>query len=116
MIEDRKYKLEITMESRTWDKQRYIKRSFPVEKGVLDISRYGHPYSKYKTIEITGIDYWCGGDGRIKLVFDETELYVDTNSFVTVKREYMSTSVDSYMKVPVPHAETIHTTFYLYID
>ena len=110
------YRLEITMESRQGDNHKYIKRSFPVIKGELDIRKYGYPYSKYKTIEITQIDYWYDGDGRIKLLFDGTEVNVCTNSFVTEKREYAVSNMESYMRGPGSSAEIIHTTFYLYIE
>ncbi|MDR0313826.1 MAG: hypothetical protein LBI14_09535, partial [Treponema sp.] len=52
MTDNKKYMLEITMESRTQDKHHYIKRSFPAEKGNLDIRKYGHPYTLFGTIEI----------------------------------------------------------------
>ena len=108
------YRLEITMESRQGDSHRYIKRSFPVLKGELDIRKYGYPYSKYKTITITQIDYWYDGDGRIKLIFDGTEVNVCTNSFATEKREYEPVNTDSYINSP--GKEIINTTFYLYIE
>ena len=52
MSDNKKYMLEITMESRAGDKHHYIKRSFPVERGVLDISKYGHPYTLFNKVEI----------------------------------------------------------------
>jgi hypothetical protein len=52
MLDTKKYMLEITMESRAGDKQRYIKRSFPAENGQIDLRKYGHPYSLFGTVSI----------------------------------------------------------------
>ena len=109
------FKLEITMESRAGDKHKYIKRSFPAEKGTLEIRIYGYPYSHYGTIEIgnfIGIE-----DGYLEFNFAGTNYTVFLNSFLTIKKEYATAHIDPYLKLPVPGpTETIHTTFYLYIE
>ncbi|MDR0502045.1 MAG: hypothetical protein LBH16_01860 [Treponema sp.] len=109
------FRLEITMESRCGEKQKYIKRSFPAEKGTLEIGKYGYPFSKYGTIEIgnfIGIT-----DGYLEFNFAGTNLKVFLNSFLTVKKEYATAHIDPYLKLPVPgEEEIVHTTFYLYIE
>ena len=113
-----KYMLEITMESCVDGiiKRGYIKRSFPAEPGILDISRYGYPFDKYKTVEICEvhnpeISYYNAGR-YVKLKFDGEDICVTLNEFVTVRREYNFMEA----RASVPHSEVIHTTFYLYIE
>ena len=106
------YRLEITMESKASWANKYIKRSFPVEKGTLDISKYGKPYSRYGSVEIG--DYFKEQfDEGINVTFDGEDIKVYLNSFVTVKREYREV-FDPYSKAP--HPEEIYTTFYLYVE
>ena len=108
------FMLEITMESRAGDKHRYIKRSFPAEKGKLEISKYGYPYSMYGSIEIN--NFIGISDGYLELNFAGTNYKVFLNSFLTVKKEHYNAYIDPYLKMPVPcPAEIIHTTFYVYV-
>ena len=112
---DRVYKLEITMESQTGDKKKYIKRSFPVEKGNLDIGKYGYPFNRYRTVEIG--DLIGMEDCFLKVTFDGKGFPVYLNSFHTIRNEYVSSHIDAYLKVPVMTGmEIIHTTFYLYVE
>jgi len=57
-------KLEITMESQIGDRKHYIRRSFPAEKGVYELSNYGYPYNKYRKFEIY---YLIGMPSEIRL-------------------------------------------------
>ena len=109
------YMLEITMESRAGDKHRYIKRSFPAEKGKLEIYKYGYPYSIYGSVEIG--NFIGISDGYLELNFAGTNYKVFLNSFLTVKKEHYNAYIDPYLKLPVPcPPETVHTTFYVYIE
>jgi hypothetical protein len=115
MLDTKKYMLEITMESRAGDKQRYIKRSFPAENGQIDLRKYGHPYSLFGTVEI---GHLIGMDNcYLEVRFDGKGFPVYLNSFHTVKREFYNAHVDPYLKLPVSEGtEVVHTTFYLYVD
>ena len=114
MAENIVYRLEITMEARSIYRHKYIKRSFLIKEGKLDIGKYGYPYSNYNSVEIIGINNPDSVNPSLKLVFDGEEVTIELNSFVTVKRGG-ETTVDSYMKVPVT-ADLVHTTFYLFIE
>jgi len=103
------YMLEITMESRASWAQKYIRRSFPIITGRLDISKYGYPYSRYNAVEIGEV--FERNDTGLKMRFDGEEISVYLNGFTTVKREYAIN--DPHTKVP--HTEIVHITFYLYI-
>ena len=116
----KKYRLEITMESRRGDRHKYIKRSFPVEKGtVINLSGYGWPYSNFGRVEINdiaevSIDQYATRDTFLELIFDTTEkVIVWLNSFTTVKKQY---SYARPMFMPANPNEVINTTFYLYIE
>ena len=115
MADDRVFKLEITMESQKGDDKQHIKRSFPVEKGTLDISKYGYPYNRYRKVEIghlIGID-----SVYLEVGFDNKGFNVYLNKFTTIKNEYAAVHIDAYLKVPVFEGmETVHTTFYLYVE
>ena|GEM_PF-1839800 len=107
------YKLEITMESRSGEKHHYIKRSFLAEKGKLDISKYGYPYTRFNTVEIGSLI----GEGYLEVTFDGKGFPVYLNSFHTMKREFHNAHIDPYLKLPVSQGiEVVHTTFYLYIE
>jgi hypothetical protein len=114
------YRLEITMEATGSEGHKYIKRSFPIPYGKLDLSKYGYPYSKY-AVEITHHEaYRDGGNDTIKaisLLFDGETVKVPLHSFVTVKKEYTDVVVDPYLMVPktIGNGE-IYATFYLYIE
>jgi len=117
MSNDIVYKLEITMESRIGDKQLYIKRSFPINRGKLELGKYGDPYKRFGGSIVIG--NFIGGDGigYLEVSFNDNSLKVYLNSFVTVKKEYVSSHIDSYMKSPVMNGmEIVHTTFYLYVE
>ena len=106
------YRLEITMEARAlFRTHKYIRRSFPVKVGILDIERYGDPYNRFKSIEIIEIAEE-DGDVRLRLIFDDEEADVFLNSFTTLKREYEVTGTESN----VPYIEVVHSTFYLFIN
>ena len=107
----REYRLEITMESQVSWAQKYIKRSFPVKNGMLDISGYGYPYDRYGYIEIDGM-FERHDDICLDLKFGGEEINVYLNSFKTVKHEYQI--VDPNTRVT--HTEVVHTTFYLFIE
>ena len=112
------YRLEITMEARFYEMHKYIKRSFPIKKGKLDIGAYGYPYSKYNTVEIgdmftTSNAIYDDGIG-LKLKFEGEEIIVWLNSFTTVKKGG-ETSIDPYRKTPTS-TPLVHTTFYLFVE
>jgi hypothetical protein len=115
MADNKKYMLEITMESRTRDDQHYIKRSFPVEKGQLNLCKYGHPYTLFGTGEIgnlIGIN-----NCYLEIRFDGQGFPIYQNKFHTVKREFYNAHADPYLKLPVGDGiEVVHTTFYLYVE
>jgi hypothetical protein len=117
MAEDRKYMLEMTMESRAGDKHHYVKRSFPVaERTVFDIRKYGYPCTKFGTVEMR---FLIGGESScyLEVIFDGKEFPVYQNSFHTVKKEFYNAHIDPYLKRPVSEGvEVVHTTFYLYIE
>jgi len=100
------------MESKASWAHKYIRRSFPAEKGTLDISKYGSPYSKYRKVEI-GDFFTEQFDNGLKVIFDGEEIKVYLNSLTTVKKEYREV-FDPHTKVPYP--EEIYATFYLYIE
>ena len=104
------YKLEITMEARSYQKHKYIKRSFPVKLGKLDISGYGDPYDKNNSIEVLEI-HEEPHDVKIKLRYFHEEITVLLNSFTTLKRGG-ETHIDAYLKIPHT-TDLVHTTFYL---
>jgi hypothetical protein len=83
------YRLEITMEATGSEGHKYIKRTFPIPYGKLDLAKYGYPYSKY-AVEITHHEaYRDGGNDIIKalsLLFDGETAKVPIHSFVTVKK------------------------------
>ena len=110
------------MESKRGDRQKYIKRSFPVGKGtVLNLEKYGYPYSEYPSVVIKDIaevhDHQYApnaNDVRLDLKFNYNEdVSVLLNSFTTVKK--IQSHAGPMWMPPDPH-EVIHTTFYLYID
>ena len=113
---ERVYKLEITMESRQGEKHHYIKRSFPAERGKLEIRKYGYPFSRYGEIEI---GYLIGGETEayLQVTFNNKGFPVYLNQFHTEREEKVAAHIDPYMKVPVMDGmEVIHTTFYLYVE
>jgi hypothetical protein len=114
------YRLEITMEATGSEGHKYIKRSFPVPYGKLDVAKYGYPYNKY-AIEI--IHHEAYRDGRndmiksISALFDGEAIKIPLHSFVTVKKDYMDVVVDPHLMVPkTVGSGEIYTTFYLYIE
>jgi Fe-S-cluster formation regulator IscX/YfhJ len=116
IMKERQYRLEITMESRAGDKHKYIKRSFPAEKGTLDISKYGYPCTLFRTVEIGNR---IGGEDScyLEIRFDGKGFPVYQNSFHTEKREFHNAHIDPYLKRPVSEGvEVVHTTFYLYVE
>ena len=117
MTDNKRYMLEITMESRIGDKHHYIKRSFPVEKGQIDLRKYGHPYTLFGTV---GMRNLIGGETScyLEVEFDGKGCFpVYQNSFHTVKREFYNAHIDPYLKLPVSEGvEVVHTTFYLYVE
>ena len=113
MTENMGYRLEITMEARSWARHHYIKRSFPVKTGRLDIGKYGYPYCDYNSIEMIEIAENKQAT-NLKLKFDHEDVTVILNTFTTVRRGG-ETHIDAYMKVPVT-TPLVHTTFYLYVE
>jgi hypothetical protein len=112
-MNEKVFKLEITMESRQGEKHHYIKRSFPAERGKLDIRKYGYPFSRYGEIEIRNLI----GEGYLEVTFNGKGFPVYLNQFHTEREENVAVHIDPYMKVPVMDGmEVIHTTFYLYIE
>lgn len=114
------YMLEITMEARGSKGHKYIKRSFPIQYGKLDLSKYGYPYSKYP-VEISNHETVHDGTNRVinamSVIFDGETVKVPLHSFVTVKKEYTDVVVDPYLMVPKTAGRgEIYTTFYLYIE
>jgi hypothetical protein len=111
-MSERNYMLEITMELRSYYPREhlYIKRSFPVRKGKLDIGKYDRPYSMYNSVELFEVV-----DGNmLNLKFDGEDVVVRLNSFTTVERGG-KTHIDAYLKMPVT-TPLVNTTFYLYVE
>ena len=114
--------LEITMESQVGEKKMYVRRSFPVEKGVVDISEYGYPFSKYRKYEVY---YVVGMPNEIK---NGAEVYLEfnfagsnykafLNRFFTITKEHDTGYIDPYLKAHVQGpVETVYITFYLHVD
>jgi hypothetical protein len=121
LMSEKNYMLEITMELRSYYPREhlYIKRSFPVREGKLDIGKYDRPYSMYNSVElfeVSGCRNSATGKDDIKLdlKFDGEDVVVWLNSFTTVKRGDQ-THIDAYLKMPVT-TPLVNTTFYLYIE
>ena len=106
------YKLEIIMESRVSRVQKYIRRSFPITKGTLELSRYGYPYDRFGSIEIGELTERGNSETGLVLTFDGEDVNVCLNSFTTVRKEYQQDDPETN----VPHLELLHATFYLYIE
>lgn len=106
------YRLEIIMESRVSRVQKYIRRSFPIEKGLLELGKYGYPYDRFGAIEIGELVERDHSETSLTLSFDGEEVVVYLNSFATVRREYHEDDPETN----IPHLEVLHTTFYLYIE
>jgi hypothetical protein len=110
-MEEIKYMLEITAETRT-PEHRYIKRSFPVEgKGQkILLSNFGYPYNKLDTVYITDFDE---KEGRLRLECDRKGANVCLNGFTTTKWDngYINSSM-----YHVPGDIEICVTYYLYIE
>ena len=106
------YRLEITMEAKAMFRlHKYIKRSFPVKVGLLDIGKYGYPYNRYKSIEVLEIAE-DETDTRLRLRFDGEEVDIYLNGFSTLKREYEITDNEAN----VSYIEVVHSTFHLFVD
>ena len=106
------YMLEITMESRNDGKHRYIRRSFPVSaetEGILDIKKYGEPYSTVGSIYLNKVNE---KEGTIRVPIGRNEYTVHLNGFTTVVWD------DGYVTNMghVPATKEVYITFYLYIE
>ena len=125
---EKKYMLEITMESNGYKGHKYIKRSFPAVKGSLDTERYGFPYNCYD-FSITDVadhltpydNYAVFPDGEVPVgvyvSFGGEKVFAPLHSFVTVRKEYTKVVIDAYLKVPKPIGQAkVYVTFYAYIE
>ena len=124
-----KYRLEITMEALEQPKymgitepsKTHIKRSFPLDRKEINLTGYGYPFDKYKTLKIGQMK----GERSpfefermkpyVTVTLGDKEVDVFLHEFITIKDEEQRGGVDPSMRSPSKvWLETIHTTFYLY--
>jgi len=125
---EKKYMLEITMESNGYKGHKYIKRSFPAVKGKLDTERYGFPYNCYDFSITNVVDHltlydnyavFPGGEVPVGVYvsFGGEQVFAPLHDFVTVRKVYAKVDIDAYRKAPKTVGEAeVYVTFYAYVE